>query len=220
MAEYVKFDDLKWDYLPVQWEKKYDLPNDLIDTWKKYETYKLTPYKNLSAEQIQEMNDISQDLRVYTIEAEDYNKCFDLMANVQSFIKDELPDYINECLTEVWKQVNSAIEDTSDLKEEISDWWTTLKLSIQLNKTFVWDNWLALPNVDYYTTQFSDKKIVETLKFKNTSFGTYTTILADNSITETIVITDPYDSTIVYNRTKTTIFNSNGSIKESIVDNI
>lgn len=220
MGQYVSFDELKYDYQIVLFEHKYDLPNDLIDTWKKYETYKLTPYRNLTAEQIQEMNDISQILRVYTVEASDYNKCFDLMANVQSFIKDELPDYINDCLTEVWNQVNLGIKDVNDLKDDVSTWWSSIKLSVALNsKTFAWDNWLVLPNVDYYSTQINSNKIVETLMFKDTTFGTYTTVFNTNSITETIVITDPFDNTTLYNKTKTTVFNSDGTIKESITDN-
>lgn len=220
MGQYVSFDELKWDYIPVEWEKKYDLPNDLIDTWKKYETYKLTPYRNLTADQIEEMNDIGNSLSIYMFEAKDINKCFDLMANVQSFIKDELPDYINDCLTEAWNQVNLGIKDVNDLKDDISTWWASVKLSMSLNsKTFSWNNWLVLPNVDYYSTQINSNKIVETLMFKNTTFGTYTTIFNVDNIKETIVITDPFDNTTLYNKTKTTVFNSDGTIKESITDN-
>ena len=197
-------------------EHKYDLPNDLIDTWKKYESYKLTPYKNLTAEQIHEMNDIAQDLRVYTIESEDYNKCFDLMANMQSFIKDEFPDYINECLDKMWAEINKAL----GIIDEVNDWFDGIKNNITLHGWFEFDNYVMLENVDYYQTNFSDNKIVETISYNGVVFATRTTTFSGSSIIERIVVTEVDGVTKIHDKTLTTIFNSNGTIKSNVTNNL
>lgn len=222
MAEYVKFDDLKWRYDIVIFEYKSDLSNDMLPYWKKYETYKLTDYKTLTSSQIQEMNDLGEQLRNWgvMIEAADYNKCFDLMANVQSFIKNELPDYINDCLTEAWNQVNLGIKDVNDLKDDISTWWSSIKNNITIHGWFEFDNYIMLENVDYYQTDFENNKIVETISYNNIIFATRTTTFSENIINERIIVFEVDGITKVHDKTLITTFNANGTINSTVISNI
>ena len=207
-----------YEIIPFRWV--YEISNDMCDIVNKYQAYKLTPYRNLTNEEIREMNELGERLYDYTIYSNDYNQLFTTLNNLQTFISGDFQDYVNSWLEVVNNLTETNIKKVDDKVDDFQDWWDIAKLSTTIaTKTFSWDNWLVLPNVDYYEPKFEDNKIIETLMFKNLTFGTYTTILRESVITETIVITDPYDNSTIYNRTKTTTFGEDGSIRESVRDN-
>ena len=220
MATYVDIDKLTYNLEVFNHRYVYDLPLQENDTYLEYSTLKTKPYKTITSEDRQRLSELTNELYDYIFFADDINNYASAVINMQKFISEDFPDYVNEVIGTLWTNYEDAITNINKKKDEVDNWWSTVKLSLSVNKSFIWSDWLNLPNVNYYSTSFNGNTITQTLMFKDTTFGTYTTnFLSNGNIEETIVITDPYDGVTLYNRTKTTVFNADGTIKETVKDN-
>lgn len=215
----IDFDKFQFTREKFTFARKYELPIQKNDDYNLYCSTKLKSYASMTRDDFDLIDRLSTELEPYIFTANDINNCCQGIMNMQAFICEDFPEYVNDIIAQLIKQVSDELKKIVDKRNEIDEWWKKLKISIQC-KTFYWKNWCVLPSVDYYSTQFSNNTITQTLKFKDTTFGTYTTVfLSNGNIEETIVITDPYDNTTVYNKTKTTVFNADGSIKETVIEN-
>ena len=86
---------IKYPYPLINVEKKYELPNDLVDEHNKYVGYKLTDYTKLTASEKQELTDLTNLLYPYNICASDWNKFQEITENLQKFLTIDFVNYIN-----------------------------------------------------------------------------------------------------------------------------
>lgn len=87
---------IDYPYELINVEKKYELPNELVDEHNKYVGYKLTDYSTLTQVQKDELNYLTNLLYPYNICASDWNKFQEITENLQKFIRIDLVNYINE----------------------------------------------------------------------------------------------------------------------------
>lgn len=112
---------LDYPYELINIEKKYELPNNLVDEHNQYVKYKLTDYTKLTDEQRDDMTRLTELLYPYNICASDWNKFQEITANLQKFITINLKNYVNESYFSM-DDVDNHIENyinifkTGDLK--------------------------------------------------------------------------------------------------------
>ena len=87
---------IRYPYEIINVEKKYELPNNLVDEHNRYVELKLTDYETMQQPERNELNDLSELLYPYNISSGDWNKFQEITANLQKFITIDLVNYINE----------------------------------------------------------------------------------------------------------------------------
>ena len=81
---------IKYPYEIINVEKKYELPNNLVDEHNRYVELKLTDYETMQQPERNELNDLSELLYPYNISSGDWNKFQEITANLQKFITIDL----------------------------------------------------------------------------------------------------------------------------------
>ena len=87
---------IRYPYEIINVEKKYELPNNLVDEHNRYVELKLTDYETMQQPERNELNDLSELLYPYNISSGDWNKFQEITANLQKFITIDMVKYINE----------------------------------------------------------------------------------------------------------------------------
>ena len=87
---------IRYPYEIINIEKKYELPNNLVDEHNRYVELKLTDYETMQQPERNELNDLSELLYPYNISSGDWNKFQEITANLQKFITIDMVKYINE----------------------------------------------------------------------------------------------------------------------------
>ena len=87
---------IRYPYEIINVEKKYELPNNLVDEHNRYVELKLTDYDTMPQPERNELNDLSELLYPYNISSGDWNKFQEITANLQKFITIDMVNYINE----------------------------------------------------------------------------------------------------------------------------
>ena len=84
---------LVYPYDKVEFQKKYDLPVRLVASANRYKELKQKEY--LTGEENEELNLLATTLADYIITAEDYNKVFTTVNNMQTYVADTITDHLN-----------------------------------------------------------------------------------------------------------------------------
>ena len=117
---------IRYPYEIINVEKKYELPNNLVDEHNRYVELKLTDYDTMQQPERNELNDLSELLYPYNISSGDWNKFQEITANLQKFITIDLVNYINESyfsMDDVRNEIDLKINifKNGDLKTIIYD---------------------------------------------------------------------------------------------------
>ena len=222
MANYIDIDKLTYTLEKFNHRYVYDLPLQENDTYLEYSTLKTKPYKTITSEDRQRLSDLTNELYDYIFFADDINNYASAVINMQKFISEDFPDYVNEVIGTLWTNYNDAITGINKKKQDIDDWYQTIKTSITISSAW-WDfdNWLAMDNgVKYSTPAMSGNTLTEQISLGTTVFATRTTTFGDGNITERIVVTDIYDGTKLYDKTLTTVIDSNCNTTETVKNNL
>ena len=117
---------IRYPYEIINVEKKYELPNNLVDEHNRYVELKLTDYETMQQLERNELNDLSELLYPYNISSGDWNKFQEITANLQKFITIDMVNYINESyftMDDVRNEIDNSINifKNGDLKTIIYD---------------------------------------------------------------------------------------------------
>ena len=118
---------IKYPYEIINIEKKYELPNNLVDEHNRYVELKLTDYDTMQQPERNELNDLSELLYPYNISSGDWNKFQEITANLQKFITIDMVNYINESyfsMDDVRVEIDKKIDifKTGELTDIIKDY--------------------------------------------------------------------------------------------------
>lgn len=210
MATYVDIDKLTYTLEKFNHRYVYDLPLQENDMYFEYSTLKTKPYKDITSSDRQRLAELTNELYDYIFFADDINNYASAVVNMQKFISEDFPNYVNEVISTLWTNYEKAITDINKEKQDVDDWWNGIKNDITLHGWFEFDNYIMLENVDYYQSSFNGNNITETISYNNVVFATRLTTINDNTITERISVTEIDGTTKLHDKTLTTTFNSDG----------
>ena len=154
-----------YDFDIITFVKKYDIPPRLVPQVNRYKELMLK--ESPSPSEIEEINNLAIVLQPYNITAEDYNKLFQAIQNVQLFVKDDLLAYLNNLFSEYntrmqtiettfsnrMNEMNAQFDDTYNegvaKLTEIEAWYAGVKNNIATIQTFYFQNWAELSFCQY-----------------------------------------------------------------------
>lgn len=220
MAIYVDIDKLTYTLEKFNHRYVYDLPLQENDMYFEYSTLKTKPYKDITSSDRQRLAELTNELYDYIFFADDINNYASAVVNMQKFISEDFPDYVNEVISTLWTNYEKAITDINKEKQDIQTWFDGIKNDITLHGWFEFDNYIMLENVDYYHSSFNGNNITETISYNNVVFATRSTTINDSTITERISVTEIDGTTKLHDKTLTTTFNSDGTITSTVKNNM
>jgi len=159
---------LTYDYDIIEFVKKYDIPTRLIPTVNKYKELMVKEFP--TPEEEIEKNLLSQVLEPYNITAEDYNKLFEAVKNVQTFVKKDLQEYLDELFGEYNKIQQNMEREFFQRTNDFDGWFVEAQTSIFDSKYFDFDN--PVYRAGYKSTLVIEKSPV--LKYTETLTNVYT----------------------------------------------
>lgn len=147
MATYVDIDKLTYTLEKFNHRYVYDLPLQENEMYLEYSTLKTKPYKDITSSDRQRLAELTNELYDYIFFADDINNYASAVVNMQKFISEDFPDYVNEVIETMWKQVNKMLIDGNKLISDMNSWWEQIKNNIEIRKYWDWDNPVMLQHV-------------------------------------------------------------------------
>ena len=219
MATYVEFDKLKYDFEIFNHRYVYDIPYQENDNYLEYCTLKSKKYKDITSEDRQRIQDLTNELYDYIFFADDINNYATAVINMQKFISGTLPDYINDLISKMWAEINKMIKQGQDLFDAIKAYLELYLNNLHDLVVFDWDNDLAWSNVDAtsWTPTHSTKS------FNGFEFATkdieYKTINNVKHCITHYVVKELVNQTVIIDKTFDT-YKKDGAIKRKITNNL
>lgn len=190
----------------ITFQNKYDIPPRLILSANRRNELRLKD--SLTSSEIEELNTLEILLEPYSITAEDYNKLFKAVKNVQTFVTTDLNTYLNNLFSDYDTRMTNMEKGFSDRTTTIDAWYADIQTSLFDKKYFDFENYNYRKGFRYETQEqttsnfhvFTTKIINEAsgeiyaqqTSIENLSTGVITerTICSDMGIDTTITITE------------------------------
>lgn len=199
----------------LDFQMKYDIPPRMIPIINRYRELLLKELP--TASETEELNTIKIALKQYDISAEDYNKMFTVLINIQKFVTTDLTEYLNGIFAGYEASMQRMETEHNDRITTIDAWYADIQTSLFDKKYFEFENYNYRKGFRYETQEETTSNFhTFTTKIINEASGevyatqTSTENLTTGVITERTICNDMgIDTTI-------TITEENGVYKEVV----